>query len=139
VIIGDRLRQLREAKKQSQGDIEIKTGLLRCYVSRVENGHTVPAIETLEKFARALEVPMYQIFHDGTDIPKSAKVRVSQAEHLGWANSGKSEAYFHKLKIYLSRMSPEDRGMLLKMTMLTAQRSAKSEKDGSSESLVNPK
>jgi transcriptional regulator with XRE-family HTH domain len=62
VIIGERLRALREEKKLSQGDIEKKTGLLRCYVSRVENGHTVPAFETLEKFARALEVPMYQVF-----------------------------------------------------------------------------
>jgi transcriptional regulator with XRE-family HTH domain len=53
MITGDRLRDIREEKKLSQGDIEKRTGLLRCYVSRVENGHTVPAIETLEKFARA--------------------------------------------------------------------------------------
>ena len=58
MIIGDRLRELREAKKPSQGDIEKRTGLLRCYISRVENGHTVPAVETLEKLARAFEVPM---------------------------------------------------------------------------------
>ena len=51
VIIGDRLREMRESKKLSQGDIEKRTGLLRCYISRVENGHTVPAIETLEKLA----------------------------------------------------------------------------------------
>ena len=70
MIIGDRLRVLREEKKLSQGDIEKKTGLLRCYVSRVENGHTVPAVETLEKFARALEVPMYQLFYDGEEPPK---------------------------------------------------------------------
>jgi transcriptional regulator with XRE-family HTH domain len=55
MIIGDRLRELREEKTLSQGDIEKRTGLLRCYISRVENGHTVPAIETLEKLARALE------------------------------------------------------------------------------------
>jgi transcriptional regulator with XRE-family HTH domain len=55
MIIGDRLRELREEKKLSQGDIEKRTGLLRCYISRVENDHTVPAIETLEKLARALE------------------------------------------------------------------------------------
>jgi transcriptional regulator with XRE-family HTH domain len=54
MIIGDRLSELREAKKLSQGDIEERTGLLRCYVSRVENGHTVPAIETLEKMACVL-------------------------------------------------------------------------------------
>jgi transcriptional regulator with XRE-family HTH domain len=62
MIIGDRLRVLREEKNLSQGDIEKKTGLLRCYISRVENGHTVPAIETLEKMARALEIPMYQLY-----------------------------------------------------------------------------
>lgn len=64
------MRALREEKKFSQGDIEKRTGLLRCYVSRVENGHTVPAVVTLEKFARALEVPMYQIFYDDEEPPK---------------------------------------------------------------------
>jgi len=62
MIVGDRLRELREVKNLSQGIIEQRTGLLRCYISRVENGHTVPSIETLEKLARALEVPMYQLF-----------------------------------------------------------------------------
>jgi transcriptional regulator with XRE-family HTH domain len=71
MIISDRLRELREAKNLSQGDIEKRTGLLRCYISRVENGHTVPAIETLEKLARALEVPLYQLFYDG-DKPLSS-------------------------------------------------------------------
>src|SRR2546426_7566422 len=70
MIIGDRLRTLREDKKLSQGDIEKRTGLLRCYISRVENGHTVPAIETLEKMARALEVPLYQLFYDGEEPPE---------------------------------------------------------------------
>ncbi len=51
MIIGDQLRMLREQRKLSQGDIEKRTGLLRCYISCVENGHTVPAIETLEKMA----------------------------------------------------------------------------------------
>lgn len=71
MMIGERLTELREAKQLSQGDIEKRTGLLRCYISRVENGHTVPAIETLEKMARALEVPMYQLFYDGErpDLP----------------------------------------------------------------------
>ncbi len=69
MIIGDRLRALREEKKLSQGDIEKRSGLFRCYISRVENGHTVPAIETLEKLARALEVPMYQLFYDGEEPP----------------------------------------------------------------------
>src|ERR1700674_2919886 len=57
MIIGDRLRALREDKKLSQGEIEKRTGLLRCYISRVENGHTVPAIETMEKMARPWKFP----------------------------------------------------------------------------------
>jgi transcriptional regulator with XRE-family HTH domain len=70
MIIGDRLRALREQTQLSQGDIEKRTGLLRCYISRVENGHTVPAIETLEKLARAMETPLYQLFYDGDEPPK---------------------------------------------------------------------
>ena len=61
MVIGDRLRLLRQEKDFSQGEIEKRTGLLRSYISRVENGHTVPSIGTLEKFARALEVPVYQL------------------------------------------------------------------------------
>jgi transcriptional regulator with XRE-family HTH domain len=70
MIVSDRLRALREEKNLSQGDIEKRTGLLRCYVSRVENGHTVPAVETLEKMARALEVPLYRLFYDGDAAPE---------------------------------------------------------------------
>ena len=69
VFLNERLKQLRESKNLSQGDIERKTGLLRCYISRVENGHTVPSLETLEKMARALQLPLYQIFYDGDEQP----------------------------------------------------------------------
>jgi transcriptional regulator with XRE-family HTH domain len=64
MIIGYRFKQLRESKQLSQADIEKRTGLLRNYISRVENGHTVPSIETLEKMTRAIEVPMYDFFCD---------------------------------------------------------------------------
>jgi transcriptional regulator with XRE-family HTH domain len=67
--IGKRIRELRAAKKLSQGDIEKRTGLLRCYLSRVENGHTVPALETLERLAAALEVALYQLFYEGQEKP----------------------------------------------------------------------
>ena len=73
MVIGERLKALREHRNMSQGDIEKRTGLLRIYVSRVENGHTVPAIETLEKFARALEIPIYQLFYDGENPPAPAQ------------------------------------------------------------------
>src|SRR5258707_15753440 len=73
MIIGNRLKSIREAKKLSQGDVEVRTGLLRCYTSRVENGHTVPSVETLEKCARALEIPMYQLMYDGSEPPLPPK------------------------------------------------------------------
>ena len=72
--IGKRLRQLREAKGLSQGDIERRSGLLRSYISRVEGGYTAPSISTLEKFAKALEVEPYQILYHGEGRPASPRV-----------------------------------------------------------------
>ena len=65
MVIGTRLRSLREEKGLSQGDIEKSTGLLRCYISRIENGHTIPSLETLERFSGALDVPLYKLFYSG--------------------------------------------------------------------------
>ncbi|MGA9998613.1 MAG: helix-turn-helix transcriptional regulator, partial [Candidatus Acidiferrales bacterium] len=73
LMIGERLRTIRESKNLSQGDIEQRTGMLRCYTSRVENGHTVPSLDTLAKYAQALEIPMYQLFYDGDAEPKKIK------------------------------------------------------------------
>jgi transcriptional regulator with XRE-family HTH domain len=85
MIIGDRLRETREQKKLSQGDIEKRTGLLRCYVSRVENGHTVPAIETLEKLARALEIPLYQLFYEGEEPPRLPNLlKRKSSDDIAW-------------------------------------------------------
>jgi transcriptional regulator with XRE-family HTH domain len=116
MIIGDRLRVLREEKKFSQGEIEKRTGLLRCYISRVENGHTVPAVETLEKFARALEVPLYQLFYDGDEPPKLPNLskRKSSAA-LAWGDSGKDARTLMKFRQLLGRADEGDRRLLLFM------------------------
>jgi transcriptional regulator with XRE-family HTH domain len=111
LIIGDRLRALREEKKLSQGDIEERTGLLRCYVSRVENGHTVPAIETMEKFARALEVPVYQLFYDGEEPPKLLSRKT--AGEIEWGSSGKHARFLARFRRLLSRMDERNRRLLL--------------------------
>jgi len=122
MVIGDRLRQLREQKSFSQGDIEKRTGLLRCYISRVENGHTVPAIETLEKLARALEVPMYRLFYDGEEPPKVPNISVRKAsDESGWGSSGKDAKYFSQLRRLLSKSSENDR----KLILYTAQKMAR--------------
>jgi|SRR5690348_4847559 len=110
--IGYRLRMLREERNLSQGDIEKKTGLLRCYVSRVENGHTVPAIETLEKMARALQIPMYQLLHDGEKPPEVPRLLKKNATE-DWASRGKGARYFSKLCRALSQASEADRKLLM--------------------------
>jgi transcriptional regulator with XRE-family HTH domain len=121
VIIGDRLRAMREDKHFSQGDIEKKTGLLRCYISRVENGHTVPAIETLEKMARALEVPMYQLFYDGEEPPKLPNLpKRKSSDDIAWGSSGKDARYLGKLRRLLARSEDGDRKLLLYMAQKMA-------------------
>jgi len=114
--IGERLRELREAKKLSQGDIEQRTGLLRCYVSRVENGHTVPAIETLEKFARALDVPMYHLMYEGDKPPAGDPKMASESipRKLRGAEL-RFDRYFRKLTRLLSKMSQNDRSLIFDM------------------------
>ncbi len=118
--IGDRLRELREGKKLSQGVIEERTGLLRCYVSRVENGFTVPAIETLEKFARALEIPMYQLFYDGEHPPKPLKLTSEKQSGLGWGERGKDAKTLLQLRRLLGRMKDRERIVLLAMAQKMA-------------------
>jgi transcriptional regulator with XRE-family HTH domain len=117
MIVADRLRSLREKKKLSQGDIEERTGLLRCYVSRVENGHTVPAVETLEKFARALEVPLYELLYEGDEPPQrhpALDIKGSGAD--AWGSSGKDGRYFKQIIRFLSKMDEKDRKLLLYVT-----------------------
>src|SRR5467141_2833554 len=99
MMIGNRLKELRESKQLSQGDIEKRTGLLRCYLSRVENGHTVPAIETLEKLARAMEIPMYQLLYDGEEPPKPLNLSTRESSDKdAWGNTGKDARYLNRLR-----------------------------------------
>ncbi len=123
MIIGDRLRSLREEKKLSQGDIEKRTGLLRCYISRVENGHTVPAVETLEKVARALEVPLYQLMYDGDKPPAPLKTRMGKkAQKDEYGGFGKEARVLDKFRKYLAKVTDRDRRVLLNMLQQMAKR-----------------
>jgi transcriptional regulator with XRE-family HTH domain len=123
MMIGERLREIREEKKLSQGDIEKRTGLLRCYVSRVENGHTVPAIETLEKMARALEVPVYQLFYEGEEPPKVTNLLKRKVSgDTAWGNTGKEARYLNKLRHLLAKTEEGDRKLILHMAQKMANR-----------------
>jgi transcriptional regulator with XRE-family HTH domain len=113
MYLADRLRDFREAKSLSQGDIEKRTGLLRCYISRVENGHTIPALETLEKIARAYEVPLYQLFYDGDNRPPTQVARAGANGEADWASNGKGARMFTKIRRAVSRLTTEDRELIL--------------------------
>jgi transcriptional regulator with XRE-family HTH domain len=113
MVIGDRLRELREQKGLSQGDIEERTGLLRCYTSRVENNHTVPSVETLGKMARALEVPMYKLFYEGEGKAEAPKLKVKRDAE--WGASGRDAKTLRKFQRYLEKLSDKDRKVLMAM------------------------
>jgi transcriptional regulator with XRE-family HTH domain len=123
MVISHRLRAIREQKDLSQGDIERRTGLKRCYVSRVENGHTVPSIETLEKMARALEVPMYQLFYDGEAPPElQALPKGVTGDQQEWGNSGESAIFIQRLRQLLGRISAADRKLIMHMSFQLVRR-----------------
>jgi len=114
MLIGDRLKGLRENKGLSQGEMEKRTGLMRCYISRVENGHTTPAVETLEKMARALEVPMYALFYDGEKPPQLPQF--APPDKNGFGASGRERQFVERLCQSLARMKPRDLKLLMHLS-----------------------
>lgn len=119
-MIGERLRELRESKNLSQGDLEKRTGLLRCYTSRVENGHTVPSVETLEKYASALEIPMYRFFYESDKPPEKPKLPRSAGENATWGGSESEQRELRAFAKALSRMNDGQRRLLLATAMWMA-------------------
>ena len=124
MIIGTRLKKLREERDLSQGDIEKRTGLLRCYISRVENGHTVPSLETLERLAAALELPLYQLFFEGDEPPPLPNLskRQTTEELVLDAEQEKELRFYEKVKRLLTRIDEKDRQLLLYMAQKLASR-----------------
>ncbi len=124
MVIGTRLRKLREDKDFSQGDIEKRTGLLRCYISRVENGHTVPSLETLERLASALEIPLYQLFYEGDEpppLPNLSKRKSTEELILDGADE-KEVRFFSKVRKLVAKIDEKDRQLLLYMAHKLASR-----------------
>jgi transcriptional regulator with XRE-family HTH domain len=103
--IGATIRDYRLEKGLSQGDIEKRTGLLRCYLSRVENGHTIPSLDTLTKIAQALELPMAQFFSENGSAPEPAAPKVSDEELR----------FLTQIRRYSANLNDSDRKLLLAM------------------------
>jgi transcriptional regulator with XRE-family HTH domain len=118
--IGEKLKAIREQKDLSQGDVEKRTGLLRCYISRVENGHTVPAIETIEKLAHAMDVPLYALFYEAepsaSDFLKSGDT--------GWGSSRRDARMLHRFRKLIGRMNTSNQALLLHMAQKMARKKA---------------
>ena len=124
--IGERVRRLREEKKLSQGDIEHRTGMLRAYISRVEHGHVSPSIETLEKFARALEIPLYRLFYDGRKPPKMPKpLKGESSDENEWGGSGNDAKYLSMLRRLLAKIDGKNRMIILHLARKLASRGYK--------------
>jgi len=120
MTIGARLRELREEKGMSQGDIEKATGLLRCYTSRVENGHTVPSLATLEKYAGAFGVKLFELFYTGAEPPTAAPALQESGSLAGPAGA---EARFRiKLEKLLKSLTEADRKVFLTLAQKLAAR-----------------
>ena len=99
--LGESIRLIRQAKGLSQGEMQKRTGILRSYLSRVENGHTVPSFATLQRLAAAMDVALADFFphEDGAAIP----------------SGNASTDYLQELKNYIPRLSPEQRVEVLEM------------------------
>jgi transcriptional regulator with XRE-family HTH domain len=121
MLIGQRIRELRESKNLSQGDIQKRTGLIRCYTSRIENGHTVPSVETLEKYARALGVPLYRLFYDGAQPPEKPLLPAAPSVRE-WGEDGDESRQLRKFAKALARMDKRRRSLLLETAKALARR-----------------
>lgn len=121
MVIGERLRAVRESKQLSQGDIEKRTGLIRCYVSRVENGHTVPSLETLEKFAKAMGISLAQLFTSNGEEPKPIPALKVKFKGEGVLTRSREHAIL-RLREAVARMKDRDVKILLAMAQKCAAR-----------------
>jgi transcriptional regulator with XRE-family HTH domain len=109
--IGNTIRGYRLQKGMSQGDIEKRTGLLRCYLSRVENGHTVPSLETLQKIARALDLQLAEFFAEEIVSKDMSSLHLKEDEIR----------FLTQVQRYSANLGENDRRLLLAMVRKFAQ------------------
>ena len=114
MTFGDRFRAIRQKKHLSQGDIEKRCGLLRCYLSRVENGHIAPKLATLDKLASALEIPTYQFFCEDEETPVPLTITLPNPDP--YPKTIKEVRWFRSLRKALSKINQRDRRLLLDLT-----------------------
>lgn len=112
-MLGRRIREIRIQKGLSQRDLARRTGIFSSYISRIENGHIVPSLETLEKLAQALETPLYKFFYEGDGPPLSLNPVKGTTLKAGWGGSGKWARFLRRFQRLLARIDEDDRKFLL--------------------------
>ena len=115
--IGETIRSYRLQKGMSQGDIEKRTGLLRCYLSRVENGHTIPSLDTLAKSAGAMDIPLAQFFADHNSESVNGKILPQWSED--------EVRFLTQFRRYSNNLNDSDRKLVLAMVKKLAAGSGK--------------
>lgn len=120
MFIGSRIRTLRKQVGLSQGDIEKRSGMMRAYISRVEHGRTVPSVNTLERLARAMEVPLHRFFEDG-ERPAVAVQWPAKSKDVHSLAYG-DDSYYERIRRLLPCMGKRDRTLLLFLARCLAQR-----------------
>ncbi|PYX33144.1 MAG: transcriptional regulator [Acidobacteria bacterium] len=113
--IGETIRNYRLQKGMSQGDIEKRTGLLRCYLSRVENGHTIPSLDTLAKIAGAMELALSQFFAEGNSNGHKGLPQLSDDE----------VRFLSQIRRYSVSLNDSDRKLVLAMVKKMAASASK--------------
>ncbi len=123
-LLGTRLRALREQKGFSQGDMEKRTGLLRCYISSVEHSHTVPCIDTLERMARALNVPLYSLFYEDSEARSRKPQLLLGTRRRAERASDEDRRFLRLLRRHVRHLDEQHRGLLLFMARTMARMTA---------------
>lgn len=109
MFIGARIREIRQEKNLSQGDLQRRVGLHRCYISRVEAGRSVPSVDQLYRIAAGLGVRAFELLWDGKGAPP-----VPLAINHEKNDDSVSKPYMAAMVPLLSKMSDSDRRMLMR-------------------------
>ena len=105
--LGVSIKNIRQAQGLSQGEMQKRTGILRSYLSRVENGHTVPSLATLQRLASAMGVTLADFFSADGQLAANAATAAA-------ANDPASQ-YLAELKGLLPQLTLQQREQLLDM------------------------
>lgn len=72
-----RLKEIMDSKKMKSKDLANQLGVTKQTISNMLNGRVMPSLETINKIAEILKVPMWQIFADPNEV---CKAQPSQGE-----------------------------------------------------------